>query len=235
MKVRRDVKLLGVVDADFLSVTRESYDSIAANYAEHFRDELAAKPLDRAMLAGFAEFVRSAGGGGPVADVGCGTGHVTTYLHGLGVDVFGIDLSSRMIEMARRMQPQLRFDVGTMTALDIADNALAGLIAYYSIIHIPHERLPQVFAEFSRVLAPGGHALLTFQVGDGSLLLTEALGHAVSLVFHRRQPDKVATLLSDAGLITYARLLREPEDGMERTPQAYLLARKRLIPPPRAL
>jgi ubiquinone/menaquinone biosynthesis C-methylase UbiE len=134
-----------------------------------------------------------------------------------------------MIAVAQQSHPGLRFDVGSMLALDLPDSTLGGLLAWYSIIHIPRERLPEVFAEFSRVLAPGGLVLTAFQVGDEPLHLTEALGHPVSLDFHGLQPDYVARLLSQAGLVTRARVLREPvDDGdfAERTQQAFLLARK---------
>jgi hypothetical protein len=56
----------------FVRATRAAYDTVAVDYAELLRDELAAKPVDRALLALFAELVR---GGGPVADLGCGPGH----------------------------------------------------------------------------------------------------------------------------------------------------------------
>ncbi len=217
-----------MTESDFLHATRVSYDAVAADYSGHFRDELAAKPLDRAMLAGFAELVRTASVG-PVADIGCGTGRVTAHLNGLGLPVFGVDLSPQMVEVARRSHPGLRFDVGSMLALDVPDGALGGVMAWYSIIHIPPERLPEVFGEFCRVLVPGGFVLLAFQVGDEPLHLTEALGHAISLDFHRRQPGHVAGLLGQAGLVVSAQLLREPdEDGhfTERTQQAFLLARK---------
>lgn len=216
-----------VTEPDFLCTTRASYDAVAADYAERFRDELTARPLDRAMLAGFAELVQAAGAG-PVADIGCGTGRVTAHLNGLGLPVFGVDLSPQMVAVARRAHPGLRFEVGSMLALDLPDGTLGGILAWYSIIHIPQERLPEVFAEFHRVLAPGGHVQLAFQVGDEPLRLTEALGHTISLDFHRRQPDRVAGLLSQAGLVMRAQLLREPDDGdfAERTPQAFLLARK---------
>jgi SAM-dependent methyltransferase len=217
-----------VTEPDFLRSTRASYDAVAADYAERFRGELAARPLDRAMLAAFAELVRAAGTG-PVADIGCGTGRVTAELSGLGLPVSGIDLSPQMVAIARQAHPELRFDVGSMLGLDRPDGSLGGILAWYSIIHVPSERLPDVFAEFHRVLAPGGHVLLAFQVGDEPLRLTEALGHTVSLDFHRRQPDRVAGLLARAGLDVRARLVREP-DGTggftERTPQAFLLARK---------
>ena len=217
-----------MIDDDFLGTTRASYDAVAGDYAERFRDELTAKPLDRAMLAGFAELVRAAGAG-PVADVGCGTGRVTAHLNGLGLSVFGVDLSPQMIAVARQTHPGLRFEVGSMLALDLPDGVLGGVLAWYSTIHVPQMRLPEVFAEFHRVLAPGGYVQLAFQAGEGTLHLTEALGRAISLDFHRRQPDHVAGLLGQAGLVVRARLLREPDDGgdfPERTKQAFLLARK---------
>lgn len=217
-----------MTEPEFLRATRESYDAVAAGYAGRFAAELAAKPLDRAMLAGFAELVRSAGNR-PVADIGCGTGRVTAHLASLGLAVSGIDLSPRMIEVARRSHPGLRFQVGSMLALDLPDDALGGVLAWYSTIHLPDERLPGAFAEFYRVLAPAGYLLLAFQAGDESLHLTQALGHQVSLDFRRRPPDRVADLLGQAGLVVRAQLLREPDDEgdfTERTRQAFILARK---------
>jgi ubiquinone/menaquinone biosynthesis C-methylase UbiE len=214
----------GVTEPAFLTSTRASYDALATDVAELWKDELAGQPLDRAILATFAELVLTAGGG-PVADIGCGTGRVTGHLHGLGVDVFGIDLSPGMLAIARRDHPGLRFEVGSMTALDVPDSALGGLMAYYSTIHIPDELLPHVFAEFYRVLAPGGHALLAFQVGDEPRWMSEALGHEIALEFHRRRPEHVGALLGAAGLPVHAQAVREP-GPTERTPHAYLLARK---------
>jgi SAM-dependent methyltransferase len=216
-----------VGEPDFLRDTRASYSAVAEGYAERFRDELAAKPLDRAMLGAFTEQVLARGG--PVADIGCGTGRVTAYLDGLGLPVSGIDLSPGMIEVARRVHPGLRFEVGSMLALDRPDGALGGVLAWYSVIHVPDERLPEAFAEFARVLGPGGLLLLAFQAGDSTLHLTEALGQPVTLDFRRRQPERVAELLTGAGLEVRARLVREPDDDgdfPESQPQACLLARK---------
>lgn len=217
-----------VDEPDFLRATRTSYDTIAAYYAEWIRAELTARPLDRAMLAAFAELVRSAGCG-PIADIGCGPGRVTAHLNELGAAVFGIDLSPHMVAQARQAHPNLRFEVGSMLDLDLPDSALGGIVAWYSIIHIPDERLPRVFAEFQRVLAAGGYLLLAFQIGDEVSRRTESAGYPVSLDFHRRQPERVAELLSAAGLSVCARLLRERDDESafpEKTPQAFLLARK---------
>ncbi|SDK50111.1 Methyltransferase domain-containing protein [Actinopolyspora mzabensis] len=214
-------------DHDFVRRTRWSYDAAADTYTEWIRGELAAKPLDRAVLDGFAELARNADG--PVLDVGCGPGRVTAYLAEHGLAVSGTDLSPGMIAAARRSHPELRFTEGSMRALDHGDGELGGLVAWYSIIHVPDEHLPEVFTEFRRVLAPGGYVQLAFQVGDGIKHRTEAGGHEVSLDFHRRRPEHVAELLHRAGLVPRARLLREPdEDGdfPEETQQAFLLARK---------
>jgi ubiquinone/menaquinone biosynthesis C-methylase UbiE len=217
-----------VTEADFLRETRDSYDALAVDYAAYFREELASKPLERAVLGAFAELVK-AEGGGPVADVGCGTGRVSAHLHGLGVDVFGVDLSPGMVEVARAAHPQLRFQVGSMLSLDLPDASVGGLMAWYSVVHIPDERLPEAFAEFRRVLAPGGHLLLAFQVGDEPMRRTEALGHTIALEFHRRRPERVAELLEQAGLTVRSRLERAPQsDGPfpEHLPQALLLCQK---------
>jgi len=212
-------------EPSFLRTTRAAYDTVAADYTEAFNAELADLPLDRALLAAFAEIVRGAGPA-PVADVGCGPGHVTAYLHSLGLPVFGVDLSPQMVAQARRTNPGLRFDEGSMTALDVAAGELGGIVALYSIIHIPPPELPTVFAEFRRVLAPGGHALVAFQVGADELLhRTEWFGRTIALDRYWLVPDRVAELLTQAGFEIRARMVREPDGPAEKVQRAYLLAR----------
>jgi SAM-dependent methyltransferase len=205
---------------DFLDTTRAGWDAAAAGYAEMFADELAGRPLWRALFAAFAELVD-----GQVIEVGSGPGLTTAHLSSLGLDVSGIDLSPGMVEVASRLHPALRFSVGSMTALDVPDSSLGGLVAWYSIINIPPAHLPGVFAEFHRVLAPGGHLLLGFQVRDEPKHLTEAFGHEISLVFQALSPELVVPMLVDAGFVEVARLLCEPDESIN-TPTAHLLFRK---------
>jgi SAM-dependent methyltransferase len=146
-----------------LRTTRDSYDTVAASYAELVKLDLERTPYDRAMLGEFVELVRESG---PVGDIGCGPGHVTAYLDASGVSAFGIDLSPAMVEIARKKNPALRFAVGSMTKLELADGGLGGVLSWYSIVHMALEQLPTVFAELFRVLAPGGHLLLAFKAGD---------------------------------------------------------------------
>lgn len=212
-------------DVDPATAVRTAYDTVADAYAELLRTLLDSSPYDRAMLAVFAELV-TAGGGGPVADVGCGPGRITGHLHTLGLDVFGVDLSPAMVAVARRTHPHLRFDQGSMTALAIDDGSLGGVVAWYSIIHFTPSQLPVAIAELHRVLAPGGHLVLAFQAGDERVHVEQAYGHAISVDAYRLPPAHVADLLTDAGCVVDARLVRAPAGDLEKTPQAYLLARK---------
>ncbi|MGW0510719.1 class I SAM-dependent methyltransferase [Streptomyces olivaceoviridis] len=205
--------------------TRAFYDTIAEDYADHFRDPLAERPLERALLSAYAEQV---GPDGTVADLGCGPGDVTAHLAGLGLSVFGLDLSDAMIAIARRRYPALRFEQGSMRELSSADGSLAGVVSWYSSIHTPVDELPDLFAEFHRVLAPGGRLLLAFQVGDVPLRLERPFGHDVALDYHRRHPEQMAELLSDAGFALRSTTVRGPEvtRGESPVPQAFLLAQK---------
>lgn len=184
---------------DWLDDTRAAYDADASSYAEQVRDASAWPPFLRAALALFAEEVRAAGDG-PVADVGCGPGQFTAHLHGLGVDAFGIDLSPGMVELARRDHPSLRFEVGSMTDLPLADASVAGLLASWSLIHIPDEAVPGVLGHFRRVLRPDAPLMVGFHVGDESRVSTKGhSGRPIKVQMHRRQPDTVMAWLRDAG------------------------------------
>jgi SAM-dependent methyltransferase len=182
---------VSLVDSDdWLTDTRTSYDTVAESFADQRRKALDEKPYSRAALALFAESVRG-DGGGPVADVGCGPGHVTAHLHDLGLDAFGIDLSPAMIDVARREHPELSFEVGSMTDLPLADASVAGLVAFWSLIHVPDHALSGVLGHFRRALRPGGPLLLGFHVGETSKLKTEGYGgHPMKVYVHRRQPAR---------------------------------------------
>lgn len=191
---------------DWLADTRTSYDTVAASYADQVRNLLDETPYERAVLALFADLVRATGGG-PVADVGCGPGRITAHLSELGVDTFGIDLSPAMIESARREHPGLRFEVGSMTDLDLSDASMAGLVAWYSLIHIPDDEIGSVLTHFRRVLRPGGPLVLSFHVGDATRLKTQGYGgHPMKVHVHRRRPGQVAAWLSEAGFTVEAQM-----------------------------
>ncbi|MEU4746920.1 class I SAM-dependent methyltransferase, partial [Actinosynnema sp. NPDC023658] len=207
---------------DWLADTRTSYDTVAESYTDFTREALAGRAVLRGVLALFATAARAVDG--PVADVGCGPGLITAHLRELGLDAFGIDLSPRMVEIARRDHPGTRFEVGSMTDLDLADGSVGGVLAFYSVIHVPDEEVPAVFAHFHRALRPGGVAMVGFHVGDRRSHKTEGYGgHPMSLHVHRRPVERVAAWLRDAGFTLDAQVLLDPD---EEVPGGVLIARK---------
>ena len=214
----------------WLEDTRASYDTVAGSYADLTRHLLDETPEERAVLALFADMVRVQGGGS-VADVGCGPGRITAHLRQLGVDAFGIDLSPGMIEVARRDHPGLRFDLGSMTDLALADASVAGLVAWYSLIHVPDDEISPVFAHFRRVLRPGGPLLLGFHVGDESQLKTQGYGgHPMKVFVHRRRHDQMIAWLNDAG---FAVETRRTLTSAESKLGGIILARRQVTGPAR--
>ena len=199
-------------EPDWIADTRASYDTVAVSYGEMLKDAVNGQPVVRHLLALFAELVLGAGGG-PVVDVGCGTGRVTAHLRNLGLDASGVDLSPGMIEVARRDHPGLRFDVGSMTDLDLADGSVQGILAWFSIIHVPDVAVRQAFREFRRVLRDGGVVLVGFYVGDTTVLKTEGYGgHPMKVHVHRRPIERVTGWLAEAGLRTEVEVLHHVSD-----------------------
>jgi SAM-dependent methyltransferase len=207
--------------------TRLSYDVVASDYAAAVGNELAGKPLDRALLRAFAELT----GGGVVADLGCGPGHVTSALDGLGVRPFGMDLSPGMCAYAARTT-SLRFCAADMCALPIRSAGVAGIVCLYAVIHLDEPARHGAYREFARVLRPGGTALIAFHTSSAetptgeSMSVTSWWGHDVDLTFRYLNPDYEAQALHDAGLTLVARLDRAPHPGVEHeSRRTYLLVR----------
>ena len=141
---------------------RENYDRLADDYARHVFRELQNKPFDRELLNRFAAEVAQLG---EVCDMGCGPGHIARYLRDVGTTVFGLDLSPRMIEQARQLNPDISFCEGNMLALDLPSATLGGITAFYAIVNLPKESLPLVFREMERVLNRAACCCLPFTWG----------------------------------------------------------------------
>ncbi len=212
----------------YLAAIRESYDTVADAYVSLVKDLSILDSLSKAMLSAFAELVRKADRG-PVADLGCGPGVVTAYVAAMGVPIFGIDLSPRMVGLAQQAYPHLRFAEGSMNALEIGDGEAGGILAFYSTHHTPAEHLPVVFSEFYRTLAPGGHLLLGTHLGDGEQLRPAQAygGHPVSYESHLLPEERIAGLLGNAGLTITTRLLHEPGENSKRRQGCFLATKDR--------
>lgn len=203
---------------------RTSYDAVGADYASRIAGELDGKPFDRERLCDFADRLR---GAGTVADLGCGPGHVAAFLADRGLDVVGIDLSPGMIAQARALHPALRFRVGDLTRLDLPDGALAGAVAFYSLIHVPRSELAAALREVRRALTPGGLLLAAVHIGDETLHLDEWWGHPVSVDFTFFTTRELTCALEAAGFAIVDARERDPyaPEVEHQSRRAYVLAR----------
>jgi len=205
-----------------LDAVRASYDRVADGYVAMGAGRLDDQPWLRAALTAFAETVRDRG---PVLDVGCGPGYVTAHLARLGIDAAGVDLSPRMVAQARRLHPQLRFDVASATDLALQDASLGGVLGWWSLFNLPRDVLPGVLRSFAAALVPGGSLLVGTHVGEGDLVRTEAYGGVpVAWTTHLWLPGQLAVMLAEAGLEPVAEL-RLPA-GVFGHPQVLLTARR---------
>ncbi|HEV3089820.1 MAG TPA: class I SAM-dependent methyltransferase [Candidatus Cybelea sp.] len=208
-----------------LDSIRESYDRIAAEYARRLFHELDYKPFDRQLLD---RFVAQVAGRGDVCDMGCGPGHVARYLHDAGIPVFGLDLSTEMVDQAQRLSPDIAFRSGNMLALDLANESLVGIAAFYAIVNLPQSDIPLAFREMRRVLKPGGVLLLAFHVGDETVKPRELWGLPVSLEFRYLRTSLIGEHLMSAGLSiegVYERAPYAPEIE-HQSQRAYVFARR---------
>jgi ubiquinone/menaquinone biosynthesis C-methylase UbiE len=202
---------------------RRSYDTVAAEYAARLGDELAGKPLDRALLAALVE---QAEPDTPIADLGCGPGHVAAWLAGRGARTVGIDLSDGMVEVGRQTYPAVEFRQGDLRALPAADAEFGAAVAFYSLIHLDPADLRPALAEAHRVLRPGGLLLVAFHMGSEVRHLDEWWGHEVDVDFRFLDPGHIAELLAGIGYTVEMRMERTHYPHEAQSRRAYLLARR---------
>jgi ubiquinone/menaquinone biosynthesis C-methylase UbiE len=213
------------MDQQALQTIRKSYDRVADEYARRMFSELDNKPLDRELLTRLAAAVN---GKGEICDIGCGPGHIARYLRDHGADVFGLDLSPGMLDAARRLSPEIPFRQGDMLALDLPDASLAGISAFYAIVHLSPGAVPQAFREMARVLKPGGLLLLSFHIGEETVHRDEWLEQPVTLDFRFFSPLAIQSDLEAAGLMIQEIVEREPyaPEVEHQSRRAYIFARK---------
>lgn len=166
-----------------------AYDARAAEYVRVAGTLEQMHPHDRELIGRWRQATS-----GSLLDAGCGPGHWTDYLGRDGREARGIDASGEFIASARAIYPAQRFEKASFRELPAATASLGGVLAWYSLIHVPPDDLPPVLAEFARVLVPGGGLLIGFFDGEPGA----PFPHAVTTAYFW-SPDALRTLLSDVG------------------------------------
>ena len=200
------------------------YDTIAKEYAEAFSGEHEKKPKDREILHRFAQEI---GDRRPVWDFGCGPGQTAKYLKDLGIEISGLDLSEKILKQARILHPDLHFRKGNILELEFADDSIAGIVAFYAIVHFTEEQVGIAFREVFRVLQPAGIFLFTYHIGKETIHINEFLGKKVDIDFMFFNADFISSCLKDSGFERIEIIEREPYPGVEyESRRAYVFAKK---------
>ena len=138
---------------------RDSYDRIAGRYVDS-RGQFDSLPY----LERFADLLPAVG---TVLDVGCGAGiPAARFLVNRGFAVQGIDISRRMIELARANVPGAAFEVRDMLSMRHGEFAVDGIVALYSVFHVKRDQHQQLISILRSFLKPGGALLLTMGAED---------------------------------------------------------------------
>jgi len=208
---------------EYINDTESGYSSVAGEYAENFFGELSYKPLDRDLLD---RLIRDVGALGPICDLGCGPGQIARYLKDHGAESLGVDLSTKMVEAARRLSPDIPFFQGNMLSLDLPDASWGGIAAFYSLIHIPRPLLVDALRELQRVLRPGGLLLMSYHVGEETVHIDEWWEKPVKLDFNFLQTSMVMDALARVGFMAEDVIERHPYPQEHPSRRGYIFTRK---------
>jgi len=211
-----------------LNKVEHLYNTLAKEYAKTFSGEHEKKPKDQEILHRFSQEI---GDRRPVWDFGCGPGQTTKYLKNLGIEISGLDLSEKILEQARRICPEIHFRKGNILELEFESDSIAGVVAFYAIVHFTENQVGTAFREVFRVLQPGGIFLFTYHIGEETVHLDEFLGKKVDIDFMFFTTDFIFSCLKDSGFEKIEIIEREPYPGVEyESRRAYVFATKPGVP-----
>jgi SAM-dependent methyltransferase len=175
----------------------DCYNLVADDYAAERWDELSRKHFDRLLLK---EFAFSNKDKGPCADFGCGPGQSTRFLYDNGLkDICGIDLSPAMVDAARKLSPEIKFETGDLLNIAYTSGSLGSALAFYAIVHFTNDQIRKCFEEISRVLKTGGEFLFSFHVGEEVVHFDKAHDKEIDIDLFYFKTEDIIGLLYGAG------------------------------------
>jgi ubiquinone/menaquinone biosynthesis C-methylase UbiE len=201
-----------MIMAQEINKIKRAYDTVAKEYSEAFSGEHEKKPKDQEILRRFSKEI---GDKKPVWDFGCGPGQTAKYLKDLGMDISGLDLSEKILEQARTNHPEINFRKGNILELEFDDDSIAGIVAFYAIVHFTKEQVEIVFREAYRVLQPNGLILLTYHIGEDTICIEEFLGKKIDIDFMFFTTDFIHSCLKKIGYKKIEIIEREPYPEVE--------------------
>jgi ubiquinone/menaquinone biosynthesis C-methylase UbiE len=119
------------------------------------------------------------------------------------------------VEQARKLYPRIHFQKGNLLELEFANESIAGVVAFYAIVHLTEEQVGVACREVFRVLQPGGIFLLTYNIGEQTIHIDEFLGKKADIDFVFFRTDFISGCLKDCGFEQLDIVERDPYPGVE--------------------
>jgi SAM-dependent methyltransferase len=200
----------------------EYYNAEAPLYAEKYHNELDNKPYDRYILSRFSDYMPPAG---TICEIGCGPGQVSGYLRKKeNTRILGLDLSLHMLYEAKKLH---HFDLtvnGDYFSLPFRDEALDGILAFYSIVHDETTEIEELLQEIKRVLKRNGKFLFSFHTGN-ERICTSNKNKSIEYIFH--DTEQVYEYIIDSEFLILEGVVRLPYPDAEfPSKRAYFLLEK---------
>ena len=173
-------------------IVADGYDAMGERFAA-WREEIVGDPRDEWEQA----FTSRLTEGARVLELGCGGGTVETRRLAERFAVTGVDISPKQVERARASIPEAEFVCADFTELQLSPASIDGVIAYYTLNHVPRELLAPLLTRAHGWLVPGGWFLVAFGTSDNPGWTGEWLG--AETFFASFPPEVNSRLVREAG------------------------------------
>jgi ubiquinone/menaquinone biosynthesis C-methylase UbiE len=176
-------------------IVEQGYDRIGEEY-----ERWSAKATDPARERYLKVLLEGLPKGAQVLDLGCGSGALATRRLSERFQITGVELSSRMVELARRNIPSATFVRADMASVEFPPERFDGVCAFYSLTHLPQKELPTLLRRVARWLKPGGLFVASMGSGEDPGSVEDEWVGGVPMYFAGHAVQTNEELVEEAGL-----------------------------------
>jgi ubiquinone/menaquinone biosynthesis C-methylase UbiE len=202
----------------------EVYNSSAKFYSDKCYNELDYKPLDRQLLDRFSQYIPL---NEIVCDIGCGPGEIANYLYNKNLNVIGIDISEKMINEAKRLNPNIEFKIDNMFNLNMSNDYLFGICSFYAIVNFQYKDIKKIIKEYYRVIKRNGILFITFHIDEKKIHVDNFFKTGKSLDFYYFDENKIIKIIKETGFEIIEALVRFPYKEEYPSKRAYIISIKK--------